>query len=93
MDNVDKKLIYFLLKDARMPLRKIAEELGISAQALNYRMSKLYETGVIRKYSLHVNPKIYGKVNGFAAYKNDKYMSPNVISNYPGLIKLGHTIV
>lgn len=82
MDNVDKKLLYFLLKDARMPLRKIAEELGISAQALNYRMAKLYETGVIRKYSLHVNPKIYGKVNGFAAYKNDRYMSPNVISKF-----------
>ncbi len=82
MDPIDKKIIFSLLKNARIPQRQVAEEIGISAQALNYRMSRLKEAGVIKRYALHVNPVFYGMVSGFAAFKNDTYDGDEVISRF-----------
>ena len=64
MDASDKKIIYYLLKDGRTPQRKIASSLGISVQALNYRMSKLIDEGILRKFVLRVHPNFYGRRNG-----------------------------
>lgn len=82
MDPIDKKIIFNLIRNARTPQRRIAEEVGISAQALNYRMARLTESGVIRKYSVHVNPGIYGRISGFAAFKNDRYESDDIVSRF-----------
>lgn len=82
MDQIDKKISFYLLKDGRMQMREIAKRVGISAQALNYRYSKLVENGIIKKYSLRLNPTLLGKVNAFAAFKNDTYVSENVISKF-----------
>lgn len=71
MDSTDKKILFFLLKDGRMPQRQIAKSIGISAQTLNYRMSKLIEDGVIQDFGIKVNPSIYGKVEGYAAFVSD----------------------
>ena len=71
MDASDKKIIYYLLKDGRTPQRKIASSLGISTQALNYRMSKLIDEGILRKFVLRVHPNFYGRRNGFAAFIGD----------------------
>ncbi len=82
MDEIDKKISYYLLKNARTPLRTIAREVGISAQALNYRYARMLESGVIRKFSLHVNQGVYGMISGFAAFNNDNYISEHVISRF-----------
>lgn len=82
MDQIDKKIAFYLLKNGRMQMREIAKRAGISAQALNYRYSKLLENGIIKRYSLRLNPSLIGKVNVFAAFKNDAYKSENVISKF-----------
>lgn len=71
MDSVDKKILYFLLKDGRTPQRQIAKNIGISAQTLNYRMSKMIEEGIIKEFGVRVNPSLYGKVEGYAAFVSE----------------------
>ena len=41
MDVTDKRILFSILKDGRIAQRKIAMDVGISAQALNYRLSRL----------------------------------------------------
>ncbi len=72
MDSIDKNIVFFLLKDSRMPQRQIAKSIGISAQTLNYRMTRLIEDGVIKNFGIRVNPAIYGKIEGYAAFLTDK---------------------
>lgn len=80
MDLVDKKIIFSLLKDGRVAQRKIAMDLGISAQALNYRMSRLIDDGVIKRFTLHVSPALRGEMEAFAAFKSEKDYDGDVIS-------------
>lgn len=82
MDNVDKKIIFYLIKNARTPMKEISERIGISAQVLNYRVTRLQESGVIRKFSIHVNPQIMGLISGFAAFRNSNYESKHVVSKF-----------
>ncbi|MEM0156087.1 MAG: winged helix-turn-helix transcriptional regulator [Thermoplasmataceae archaeon] len=82
MDEIDKRIIFQLMKNARTPLKEISEKIGISAQALNYRVSRLQESGVIRKFSLHVNPQIKGMISGFAAFRNSGYESDRIVSRF-----------
>jgi DNA-binding Lrp family transcriptional regulator len=80
MDQVDKKILFNLLKDGRVSQRQIAQNVGISAQALGYRINKLIADGVIKGYSLIVSPILDGKVEGFAAFKSDKEYTGEVSS-------------
>jgi DNA-binding Lrp family transcriptional regulator len=47
MDTSDLKIINLLLKDSRMPLSRIAKELGISQPAVQKRVGKLKAAGII----------------------------------------------
>ncbi len=80
MDLVDKKILFNVLKDGRISQRQIAVNVGISAQSLSYRMSKLISDGVIKRFVLHVSPLLEGKVEGFAAFRSDKEYEGEVFS-------------
>ncbi len=82
MDAVDKQIVLSLMRNARTPQRRIAQEVGISAQALNYRIARLKETGVIKRIALRVSQIFYGKISGFAAFKNDGYESDSIVSRF-----------
>ncbi|AAT44113.1 hypothetical transcriptional regulatory protein [Picrophilus oshimae DSM 9789] len=55
-------------------------DLNISAQDLNYRMKKINEEGIIKKYMLHVNPAFYGKKSLYMAFSGDKIYHGRVSS-------------
>lgn len=82
MDSIDKGIIFSLISNARLPQRKMAKELNISAQALNYRVARLRDNGIIKKYSLHVNPGFYGMMSGFAAFRKSEYDDESIISKF-----------
>ncbi|WP_075057027.1 winged helix-turn-helix transcriptional regulator [Thermogymnomonas acidicola] len=73
MDRIDKGILSQLLRDGRTTQRQMAENLGISAQALNYRLNRLMSEGVVRGgFKLHVTPKFYGgEGEFFAAFNGD----------------------
>ena len=50
MDEVDRKLLGFLSVNANKSLVFIAERLGLSIDVVRYRLSKLKEFGIIRKF-------------------------------------------
>ncbi|QKR00605.1 winged helix-turn-helix transcriptional regulator [Metallosphaera tengchongensis] len=72
MDDVNKKIVLYLMKDYRYSQRKIAKELNISPPAVNYRVERMTKEGIIKKVSLYVNPNFYGKYHGYASFSNRK---------------------
>ena len=48
LDAIDRKILGYLIKNARMPFLEIARECGISGAAIHQRVKKLEDAGVIR---------------------------------------------
>ena len=60
LDATDRKILRFLIKNARTPFLEIARECGISGAAIHQRIKKLEELGVIQGSRLVVAPKSLG---------------------------------
>lgn len=60
LDGIDKQILNALMKDARMSLTAIGREIGISSVAVNQRIKKLEQSGLIDGTKLVINPKIIG---------------------------------
>ncbi len=60
LDAIDRKILKFLVKNARMPYLEIARECGISGAAIHQRIKKLEDSGVILGSRMTVNPKMLG---------------------------------
>lgn len=60
LDAIDREILKFLIKNARMPFLEIARECGISGAAIHQRIRKLDESGVILGSRLIVDPKMLG---------------------------------
>ena len=58
LDAIDRKILKYLIKNARMPFLEIARECGISGAAIHQRIRKLDEAGVILGSRLIVDPKM-----------------------------------
>jgi DNA-binding Lrp family transcriptional regulator len=52
VDTLDRRLIHALLRDGRLPFRRIAEVLGSSEQTIARRYRRLREAGVVRVVAL-----------------------------------------
>ncbi|ARM74860.1 winged helix-turn-helix transcriptional regulator [Acidianus manzaensis] len=72
MDEINKKILFYMLKDYRISQRTIAKNLGLSSPAINYRVDKLLTDKVIKKVSLYINPNFYQKYHAYVAFKNLK---------------------
>ncbi len=77
MDEIDRMILYNLLLDGRMTQRLIARNIGISAQTLNYRITKLTDEGVIKNFIVHADPVLYGELTAFAAFQSDYEIEPD----------------
>ena len=60
IDDVDRKILSFLVNNARMPFLEIARECGISGAAVHQRVRKLETGGVISGSRLVVKPSTLG---------------------------------
>ena len=60
LDAIDRKILKYLIKNARMPFLEIARKRGISGAAIHQRVRKLTEQGVIHGARLAVDPKSLG---------------------------------
>ncbi len=50
LDSTDKKIINVLIQDAKMPLRKLALQSGVSFVTVMNRIKKLEKQGIIKRY-------------------------------------------
>ncbi len=60
LDEIDRKILSHLIKNARMPFLEIARECGISGAAIHQRVKKLEDAGIISGSRLEVDPKSLG---------------------------------
>ena len=60
MDEIDRKILGFLIKNARMPFLEIARECGVAGAAIHQRVKKLELNGVITGSRLLVKPQALG---------------------------------
>ena len=57
IDNLDKKILSILSKNARVPFKDVAAECGVSRAAIHQRVQRLIEDGVITGSGFDINPK------------------------------------
>ena len=60
LDNIDRKIIEMLQKNARTPVKEIAKEVFLSSPAVSARIEHLEKTGLITGYHAQVNPVFLG---------------------------------
>lgn len=60
IDNLDKKILSILSKNARIPFKDVAAECGVSRAAIHQRVQHLVAGGVITGSGFDVNPKSVG---------------------------------
>jgi len=60
IDQIDRKILSFLVNNARMPFLEIARECGVSGAAIHQRVKKLEQNGVITGSRLLVKPQALG---------------------------------
>lgn len=60
IDNLDRKILSIIMKNARIPSKDIAHDCGVSRAAIHQRIQRLIELGVITGSGYTVNPKMLG---------------------------------
>ena len=60
IDNLDRKILGILSKNARIPFKDVAAECGVSRAAIHQRVQHLMEAGFITGSGFDVNPKSLG---------------------------------
>ncbi len=85
LDAIDRKILKFLIKNARMPFLEIARECGISGAAIHQRIRKLDDAGVILGSTLLVDPKVVGF--DVCAHINITLKDPQLLTQTVDLLK------
>ena len=60
IDDIDKKILSYLVKNARVPFLEIARECGISGAAIHQRVKKMEDVGIIEGSRFIVKPRALG---------------------------------
>ena len=66
LDDIDKKILDFLVENTRMPFTEIAKQMDVSAGTIHVRVKKMEDAGIILGSSLNID---YGKLDyNFTAF-------------------------
>ena len=94
LDRIGRKILVTLQDDARMPLSRIGQIVGLSAPAVAERVKKLEETGIILGYHARVDPTAVGRsISAFIELSTDTRHYPAVkrlAADLPEIIACHH---
>lgn len=60
LDEIDLKILYILMKDAKTPYTDIAKKLFVSSGTVHVRMKKMEEMELIKSFNLQLNYQKFG---------------------------------
>ncbi len=60
MDDLDKRIIAVLAEDARISVKELAQHVDLSAPSTSERLRRLQERGVIRSFTVDIDPQALG---------------------------------
>jgi len=60
IDNLDRRILEIVMRNARIPSKNVAEVCGVSRAAIHQRIQRLVDLGVITGSGYTVNPKELG---------------------------------
>lgn len=60
IDDLDRKILRIITKNARIPFKDVADTCGVSRTAIHQRVQKMFDNGVIVGSGYQVNPKMLG---------------------------------
>jgi Lrp/AsnC family leucine-responsive transcriptional regulator len=61
LDDIDRQILHLLQREARMTNAAIAAEVGLTGPSVFERIRKLEQRGVIRGYTINIDPAALGK--------------------------------
>lgn len=60
LDEIDRRIVEVLVRDARISQKDLAREVGLSAPSVAERLKRLEERGVIRAFTIDLDPRALG---------------------------------
>ncbi|MDH5823719.1 Lrp/AsnC family transcriptional regulator [Luteimonas sp. RD2P54] len=60
LDGLDRRILEVLGADARISLKRLAAEVGLSSPGVSERLRRLQERGVIRGFGVDIDPEALG---------------------------------
>ena len=60
LDTLDKRILEILVDDARISLKDLAKQVGLSSPSVSERLRRLKERGVIRAFTIDIDPEAIG---------------------------------
>ncbi len=60
IDNLDRKILEIIIRNARIPSKDVAIECGVSRAAIHQRIQRMIDLNVITGSGYHINPKELG---------------------------------
>ncbi len=60
IDSVDAEILTIMAANARISMADLARSLGMSAPSVSERLKRLEENGVIKRFTIEIDPKVIG---------------------------------
>ncbi|AIY40877.1 Leucine-responsive regulatory protein [Collimonas arenae] len=60
LNNIDQRILETLQSDARISLKELALQVGLSSPSVSERLQRLEERGVIRAFTIDIDPQALG---------------------------------
>lgn len=96
LDEIDKKILDFLVENTRMPFTEIAHKMGVSAGTIHVRVKKMEDAGIILGSSLVIDYRKLGYTFttyiGILLNKSNKTQEVlNILEQIPNVTELSVT--
>lgn len=95
LDQVDRKILHFLQRDASITIKELAEKVHLSPTPCWKRIQRMEENGVIRSRVVLLDPdKVEAGITVFLAIKTDKHNADwsqkfsEVMSSFPEIVEI-----
>lgn len=60
LDDIDRRIVDSLARDARISLKELAQQVNLSSPSVSERLRRLEERGVIRGFTIDIDPQLLG---------------------------------